>query len=137
MAEETGILMDILEEKVQRLGEIPLSSEEHSKATKDVTDLYRTQLEEFKIGLEETTRQAKLDYDYDRLEFEKKRTQEELEMREREADVEMFKSKWETIGRFGGLATVLLGTLGICWFEDRDNVMPRNKLRFLDRIKIW
>lgn len=137
MAEDTALMNEILNEKIEKLREMELGTKEHSLASKDVNDLYRTQLEDYKVGLEVTTRQAKADFDYERMKMENRLKQEELEVRQFEATVEDRKSWRDFIGKLAGIGTVIGLTLGTFWYEDRDNVMPRNKLKFTDKIKFW
>ena len=138
MADEQGtLLLDVLYEDVDRLKQMELGSEEHHRATEDVAKLYRVQLDEINIGLEESTRQAKMDYDFERMRLDDKRKQDELEVRNFEAEVEDRKSKRDFWGKLAGIGAVFGLTIGTFIYEDRDNIMPRNKLKFTDKIKFW
>ena len=131
MAEETtSKVLRGFDEMIDSRNELTVGTPEHRNATAAIVDTQNAALNEQKLMYEIGEKQARLDYEYERM-------REDMACRRYEAEVEERKSKRDFISKVLGIGSLVTLTIGTFIYEGHDNIMPRDKLKYIDKIKFW
>ena len=134
--EPKELLQNNIEKKLEELNKMQVGTEDHHRATEDLNKMYRLYIDEYDSEIAAAEKSAKLDLEARKIEEETKRKEAELEVRLKESEIENRKSKRDLLGTALKGLVIVGGTVVVCLVDMSDHILPRDKLKFIDKAKL-